>query len=471
MKHRLARRAFRSASIPLGAALLLLFACSRAAPPVPEEIGTVEPGVRHPDRSLSPARKILLVTVDTLRADHVGAYGATVPTPAIDRLAAEGVLVEEARTPTPTTAPAHASLFTGRYPWNHGVLDNAVAIPEEIDLLAETLREHGFTTVGFVASFILNPDFGFGRGFEKFGYLPNRSNVWRGDSKGRFYALARRATNSALRWLASHRQEREAPFFLWVHYFDPHTPYAPPEGFRRDPDETIDLAGKTLPHGIADFDELRGMIRDYRGEVAYVDSEIGRLLEGLETFGIADETTVIFTADHGEGLGDHGLLEHGKNLYEELVRVPMIFRGPGIPRGIRLRGPAQLEDLHPTILAVAGVPFPGPTDGFDLLAWIRGLEPESPRRQGLGRRKILDDEPDLFYRVLGSEKWIGRTDRRGRTYRLDEDPREGSERRGGRMPPALREQIEGASPRPRRTGKESPDPETLEALRALGYIE
>lgn len=408
-----------------------------------------------------PIERILLVTVDTLRADHVGAYGELSLTPAIDALAAEGVVLLEACTPTPSTGPAHASLFTGRYPWHHGVLENATLLGGEPPVLAELLRERGFATAAFVASFIVDERFGFARGFDHYHFDPTESYTWRGRPQGRFWSRADRVAAATLEWLAEHRDE---PFFVWVHLFDPHSPYRPEPGMRRD--EPVDLTGKRVPPGVADGEELRELIRAYRGEVRYADAQLGRLTEGLVELGLLDSTAVVVTSDHGEGLGDHGLLEHGTNLHDELVRVPLVIRAPGLPAGRRLRGAAQLEDLAPTLLALAGAPVPEGMDGLDLGPWLAGRRDDSPRDAVLGRRRRYPKAPDLYFVRDGNEKWIG-TPRRGRRYDLEADPRERRGRRDPELPPELR----GALAAEPAAGERVLDAETEAALRALGYLE
>ncbi len=407
---------------------------------------------------------LLLVTVDTLRADHLGCYDGPFPTPAIDALAAEGVLVEQALTPTPTTAPAHASLFTGRHPWHHGVLENGDPF-EHGPTLAELARGHGLRTAGFVSSYVLHPDFGFGRGFQEFTYtgeIPEDPDAGEG-----WYVRGEETTEAALAWLRRHGEE---PFFAWVHYFDPHLPYEPPKPLYLFADDRIDLRGKKIPtevHGVSDWDTLRELIRRYRGEVRYVDAQVGRLIGGLRELGLLDRIAVVFTADHGEGLGDHGVLGHGRNLHEELVRVPLIVRAPGLEAGRRLEGPAQLEDLHATLLAIMGADPAGGIDGHDLLPWLRGAAAASPREAVFGRRRRYEGEPTLYYQRRGRQKWIGSLDGAGRHYDLAADPGELEGRTEPEVPQGLGARIaEAPTPEPPR----QPLSETeRRALEALGY--
>lgn len=332
--------------------------------------------------------------MDTLRADHVGAYGGTLPTPAMDALAAAGAMVELAYTPVPSTGPAMVSLLSGMHPWNHAVLLNAVPAGAHLPSLPERLQRAGFETGAFVSSYVVSARFGFGRGFDTHHFAPNRgARPDGGKHRSRhWWTRGGETTDAALDWLAGRGSSR---FFLWVHYIDPHDPYRPPAVFERPADETVDLARKQLPRSVESREKLRSLIRHYRGSVAYTDAQIGRLLDALRDHGHLDETLVVVTSDHGEGLGDHGLLGHGRNLHEELVRVPLILRGPGVGGGARLRGVAQLEDLMPSILSLLGLPQDASVDGVDLSAWLRGEAAESPRRVAVGRRAAFENQPQL----------------------------------------------------------------------------
>jgi len=425
----------------------------------------------------------VLITIDTLRADHVGVYGGPVATPALDRLAAEGAVVEHAYTPVPSTGPAHASLLTGRYPWNHRTLKNAVPMDPTLATLADWLQLRGIATAAVVSSYILHPRFGFHQGFDSYRFEPTEEYVWRGKQRGRFWTRGEHTTRAANAWLTEHGGE---PFFLWLHYFDPHTPYMPPPGFAVDPKDPIDLDGKRVRGTGKTKDQLRQAIRAYRGEVAYTDFQVGLVIERLRLLDLLDRTAVIVTADHGEGLGDHGALEHGVNVFDELVRVPLLVRAPGIPAGRRLDGVVQLEDLAPTILALYGAESPEGIDGVDLLPWLRGKVDASPRDSVFGRRRPYAKEPDRFFERRGDRKWIGNPEKRGALFDLDADPREREPKPGSGPSEALREAIQeqGAATNPpagdssndspgvgTRDREVGPDPEVRRALEALGYLE
>ncbi len=314
---------------------------------------------------------VVLITIDTLRADHVSAYGGPVPTPAIDRLAAQGVLLETAYTPTPSTGPAHASLLTGLHVWRHGAAHNASPVDPRLPTVADSMKRGGRATAAFVSSYILHRRFGFNQGFDTYAFEPSEPYVWRNKAFKRFWTRGAETTRAANRWLTDHR---EKPFFLWVHYFDPHWPYRPPVGYAVSPKDPVDMKGKRIPRDqkVRDRKHLKKLNRAYRGEVAYVDAQVSALLERLRMLALEERTAVVLTSDHGEGLGDHAVMEHGLHLYEELIRIPLIVRSPGIPAGRRLAGAAQLEDLAPTLLALVGLPAPPTLDGVLLVAWMGG---------------------------------------------------------------------------------------------------
>jgi arylsulfatase A-like enzyme len=418
----------------------------------------------------APPRGLVLVTVDTLRADHVSPYGGIVPTPSFEILAREGALAEQAYTSTPTTGPAHVSLLTGLYPWRHRTLENAVSVDGSLATLAEILRDEGFRTAAFVSSYVLHPRFGFDRGFERYEFEPTQSYAWRGEMTPSFWTRGEHTTRSALRWLNERAASGEERFFLWVHYFDPHAPYQPPQGFEVSPTQPVDLSRKLLPPEVSDAQELRRLIRAYRGEVRYADAQLGHLVERLRILALLESTVLVVTSDHGEGLGDHGLLEHGANLHEELVRVPLVVRAPGVAAGRRLRGPVQLEDLLPTALALLGVSVPEGLDGENLAPWLRGQTEASPREEVRGRRRTYATRPDLYYERRKGLKWIGELGSLGTVYVLERDPAEKAGNPGQGASETLRAEVAAARELPAAPPRPV-DPEARRALEALGYLE
>jgi arylsulfatase A-like enzyme/Flp pilus assembly protein TadD len=298
-----------------------------------------------------PRRNLLLVTLDTVRADHLGSYGDRgASTPALDRLAREGVRFAEAQTAAPLTLPAHATLLSGLLPLHHGVHANGLgAFPTDRPTLATELGAAGYASAAFVGAFVLDRRFGLGRGFDSYDdEIPHGPEGPSLEAERPGAAVVDRA----LAWLG---KERAAPFFAWVHLYDAHFPYAPPEPYRS-----------------------RFAAAPYEGEVASVDAQVGRLLDFLASTGRDRDTVVVVAADHGEGLGEHGERAHGLLLYESTLRVPLLLRAPGVlPAGGVVRQPVGLVDVAPTVLDLLGAPVPGGLDGRDLAAALRaGKEPE-----------------------------------------------------------------------------------------------
>ena len=281
----------------------------------------------------SRPRNLLVITLDTLRADRLPLYGFQgFSTPAIDRIAAGGMVVEEAFASAPLTLPSHTSIFTGLHPPRHGVRDNASPpLHPQFTTLAEILRSHGLQTAGFVASVVVSPERGLDQGFDLYSS---------GDPARCEGAPSRRrageVVDEALSWLERHDAK---PFFAWIHLFDTHRPY--------------DL-----------LDDYRNRHFDpYLAAIMYVDSEIARLIEHLDARKLLDSTLIIVVGDHGESLGGHGEESHGIFLYQEALRVPFIVSGPGVAPG-RSRI-ARLIDVMPTVLDLFGLPVRG-LDGISL---------------------------------------------------------------------------------------------------------
>src|SRR5262245_46171310 len=338
-------------------------------------------------RSPSPhPPNLLLVAIDPLPAYHTAVYGSRHPTtPFLARLAAEGTVFEAAYTPTPTTGPSHSTLFTSSYPQAHGVVKNGHALAADRRTLAEVLRNATWHTAAFVSAFPLAARFGYARGFERYDDEFPLATASIGSEDWEGFALPeafdRRAdatTDRALAWLAA--APAGTPWFLWVHYYDPHGPYDPPKGYRRlvRPEES-GPAGTPLAHEIAGYD----------GEIRFVDEQLARLVGAAdERFG-AQRTLLVVAADHGEGLMTHGWMEHGVNLYEELVRTVLLVRHPGRVRGgQRVEEPVGLIDVAPTVLGLLGVDAtPLDPEGEDLSAvLVEGAHPRSDRTLFFQRR-------------------------------------------------------------------------------------
>ncbi len=300
-------------------------------------------------------RNVILITIDTLRADKLALYGGRkLHTPAIDRLAADGVLFERAYSAVPLTAPAHASMMTGRYPATHGVkLNGSSILPDADRTLAEIPGEQGMRTGAVVSCLVLSSRFGINQGFnlyyeEGISGEEGRRGLWFDERK------AADSIERALRWV---RSEPDRPFFLWLHLFDPHHPYEPPPPFKKTYED-----------------------RPYDGEIVYTDRALGGFIRQIEQMGLYDDSLIFLSGDHGESLGDHLESFHGTFLYDVTMRVPMIIKAPGGRRGARESGIASIIDVMPTIVDALGLPVPEGTQGISLMPAVtgRGSLPDQP---------------------------------------------------------------------------------------------
>lgn len=334
--HRTAVRTLQTALGLLFAALLAVSSCAR------EEA----PGV--------PPENLLLISVDTLRADHLGAYGYTRDTsPHIDALARKGTLFEQAMSTSSWTLPAHASLLTGLYPSQHRVADDGVTLGTEIPTLAERLRDAGLYTFAVIAHIYVASPFGFDRGFDVF----DDSLIEDGATNPRGDAVVSR-------FLAHLDARPPGPFFGFIHFYDPHWDYSAPAPFGErfaDKGYTGPMDGSFTamkPYLRAQSSippaDLRALVDAYDGEIAWLDAQLGQLFAALEERGLDDRTTIVLTADHGEEFKEHARLGHGNTLFEEQLRVPLIVAGhPALARGRRAE-PVSLVDIAPTLLALFG---------------------------------------------------------------------------------------------------------------------
>ena len=316
---------------------------------------------------------LVLIGVDTLRPDHLGCYGYDRATsPNTDRLAGEGVLFENVVSQAPWTLPSFATVFTSLYPDQHGAFEVRKSLGTTFPTLGELLREEGYVTGAVINAPYLKPKFKVDRGFDT--YMPPTGRIAPG------------TTIEALRWID---KNRDRPFFMFVHYFDPHLPYSPPAPYDTlfDPDYTgpldrwsFDLsqfpdvkttdfeAMRTL--GPADWDHIRAL---YDGEIAFTDEAVGRLLEGLKERGLAKNTLIVFLSDHGEEFFEHEGFEHGHTLYDELLRVPLIFSLPGrLPEGVRVSRQVRLVDIAPTIMDLLGLRPDPDFEGVSLKSLLTG---------------------------------------------------------------------------------------------------
>ena len=423
------------------ALVVALVAASAACAPRPET--PIAPAARH----------LVIVTIDTLRADRLGVYGnQTVATPNLDRLAREGAMALHASAHAPLTRPSHISLFTGLYPAEHGIRDNvSPPLGAKVPVLAEILQQRGFKTGAFVSSIVLSRQSGLGRGFA---HYSDRFEI--GEDDARFLNTIQKPGDATIAetvaWLREPGPERR---FAWVHLYDPHDPYEPPEPYRSR------YAG-----------------RPYDGEVAWSDDLFGRLDAAISAAGLRDDTLIVVTSDHGEGLEEHGESVHGFFVYETTLRVPFIARGPGITPGTPLGVVVRTIDVLPTVLEQLGL--------ADAIPAVSGRSLAKALAGG-----SMDDAPTFAeslvplvhygwsdLRALRDGRWKYILAPRPELYDLDTDPgerrnlvdqepqrarayRSGIEQRLRQEQAALRDPAAGAASVP---------PDLLEKLGALGYV-
>jgi arylsulfatase A-like enzyme/Flp pilus assembly protein TadD len=294
---------------------------------------------------------VVLVTLDTTRADRIGAFGGiAVPTPVLDRLARDGTIAVDATSQVPLTLPAHGSILTGRYPASHGVRHNGIyRLSGHEESIAERLHGAGFDTAAFVAAYVLNRGFGTEQGFDTYDDVDvNRFEGGR-DQVFEAQRTADEVNARVFPWLDAHKGRR---VFVWVHYYDPHEPYAPPE-----------TPGRTLAG------------EGYEREISYLDACLGDLVAKLRSTGLLDRALLVIVGDHGESLGEHGETTHGLLLYRGALHVPLILRAPGtVPAGRSIAGPVELVDLAPTIVDYLGLPPLARAQGTSLRARIDGVD-------------------------------------------------------------------------------------------------
>jgi arylsulfatase A-like enzyme/thioredoxin-like negative regulator of GroEL len=302
------------------------------------------------------APNIIFITMDTTRADRMGFLGCKKGlTPNLDMLARQGVVFEKTYSQAPLTPVSHATIFTGTYPQFHTVTDFGHPLPALLPFVPEILHKSGYRTAAFIGSLILDPKAnmapGFDRGFDFFdaGFHPKR-----GPNESRYDSVERRAGNvvgHAMRWIAKN-QNPQKPFFIWIHLYDPHAPYDPPEPFDKR------------------FTDL------YDGEVAYADASLGTLFSYMRQHGLYDRALITMMSDHGESLGAHGESMHGIFLYDETIRVPLLFKLPGeLLAGRRVETRVRLVDVAPTLLSMLSLPLPPTFQGESLVPMMKGKPP------------------------------------------------------------------------------------------------
>ena len=399
---------------------------------------TPAPGTR------TEARNALLITLDTVRADRLGAYGYTAArTPNLDALAAAGVRFDDATATAPITGPSHAAILTGMHAGRLGVRDNALTpLPDNASTIAEMLTERGYATGGFVGAFILDRPYGFAQGFETFESGFDRVEA---GTEANAERTADAVVRDAVKWIQTLPPDR--PFFGWVHLYDAHAAYRPPPPFAQD----------------------------YDGEIAFVDQQVGVLIESLRSRGRLDDTLVVVVGDHGESLGEHGEDEHGVFLYDAVLRIPFIVAGPGAARGLVVNEQVRGLDVTPTILDALGARGAASIDGESLATLLSG-----GRRAEVPAAYAESHYPKLHYgwselRAIRADGWKAIDAPRPELYNLREDPKEQRNLYASQQALADRMigdavRLAGEFERTAAAPAPQPDPETLERLRSLGYV-
>lgn len=344
--------------------------------------------------SLNPIN-VVLITLDTVRADHLHCYGyEKIKTPAIDALAASGVLFEKAVAQTPMTGPSHASMFTGTNPNVHNVRDNGFALQPSSVTLATDLKTHGWSTAAFISASVLKKYFGFGQGFTTYDDQIPQTSSGNGAPPSRPGNIA---VDHAIQWLNA---QPKKPFFLWVHLYDAHRPYRPPMKFRQEyPDDPYDAS------------------------IAFEDQQVGRLLKAVNQKSSANKTMIILLSDHGESRGQHGEYEHGIFLYDATVHIAWIMAGPRIPAGVRVQQQAREIDLLPTVLDLLGGKASSAVQGTSMVPAFSGKSVPST----YSYEETLVPKIDMGWaelRGIHTAHWMYVRAPRPELYNLDKDPDE-----------------------------------------------
>jgi arylsulfatase len=460
-------------------------------------------------RKPHPAQpNVLLISIDTLRADHIGAYGYPQATsPAIDALAKRGVRFADTTVAWPKTWPSLAAMMTGKYPITNGILLRPRRpLPEENVTLAEALHGAGYVTGAVVANVNVGRDFGFAQGFDQFTEswaeealrLTGKATFRNGPGVVKRFTNGAKVTDQGIAMLDALGQGKEKPFFLWLHYIDPHGPYLPPPayaGLFNGTHPSVPVALADLPPYQLQIDPATGQVStdlgfyetQYDREVRVADDQVARMLAALEQRGLTDDTLVIVTADHGESMGEnHYYLEHGNVPYQTVAAVPMIFVLDGrIPRGEVVEQPVGLIDLYATVLALTGTRPPAGMQSTSLVPLITGQSAAAPAHVFMESGKYEPFQLTVrkgpwklvLLRAAEDREWLGRNE--VELYDLKHDPTEQHDVRADH--PEVVAELQAAleawqRETPRFRGGSTTDLKQLdkskqEMLRALGYIE
>ncbi len=400
----------------------------------------------HAAQTLRPLN-VVVITIDTLRPDHLHCYGYDkIATPTIDRIAQSGVLFENGVTQTPLTPPSHASIFTGLNPPAHKVRDTGgFVLSPSIPTLASILQEKGWDTAAFISTAVLKKRFGFDHGFAVYD-----DEMPRPGSREEFLEDAERragvTVDRAVKWLDGRDNK---PFFLWVHLYDPHTPYDPPSPYREQYKDRL-----------------------YDGEIAYADHELGRLMETLDRKSAREKTIVALLSDHGESLGEHGEYSHGVFLYDSTLRIAYLLSGAGVPAGLRVKEQARTIDLLPTILDLMGGAAPATVEGVSLEPLFSGKDAAT----AVSYAETLYPKINLGWaelRAIRTNHWKYIRAPKPELYDLSQDPKETSNVLAEH--PAEVQKLEaqlaagGTSAGSEKVETAPMDEHTLAQLKSLGY--
>lgn len=473
--------------------------------------------MEEPPPAAPPPQIILLLSLDTLRPDHLGLYGYDrFTSPVLDELAREGVVFEDASAAAPWTLPSHASILTGLFPLRHRVTSSKTPLPDDIPTLAAMLAEHGYDTAAVVnVEWLKKENFRVTRDFEKY--------LWAGTS------LDRKASNSwvtdqAIEWLP---EAGESRLFLFAHYYDLHSDYAAEPAYEQlfvrpyegsadgtawqlkqavleedyvefchrdfDPDQCAFGSEYVIDESVEKrhFDEadVNHLIDLYDAQIRQLDTELSRLVTALRKRDLLERTLLVVTSDHGEEFLEHGRVEHFIPTYQQTLRVPLILRGPGVERGVRVETPVSSVDIVPTVLGLAGAPVPSGLDGLDVSDLWRPAPPDDVTR-AFGERYLYGEAAGgITYNFFAKGFFpVFRSVRQGRfklvydsknetaLYDLEADPAESidlSQREPevfARLSDVMARRYEDFTPEPAAGTQVELDPKDIEQLRALGYV-